>query len=340
MPASSVAPEPPAVSSPSASDDQNAPKPLPCGASASSHAFIDALVVALNGRLTLDEISSDGAVLTDVANVLASRKSSITKTVVCPVINVRVLPFPGAEFIVAAVSSFVYPSLLCPAALWVSFSIARGSEVGFNASVLFLCALFSAALFTVDLRMWRLACTAPNAIIVANCCVNMWAVLKATSANSLSPITTLSSVIIFSVAPLASLVVPLMDHDLLGTYVNMPAALIVYMTVLLKFYATGVFVGDFFGADVTFSIWRYTFSSYVLITSSLVQVVALGIRVIVFSRRSRAGDPQYVMGRSGVYCVQYREFKTDKVLEKPWAVIVLVAFHALGAITAFVLSLV
>jgi hypothetical protein len=264
------------------------------------------------------------------------RNSESMKTLTIPVINIRLLPFPHAEQLLVFTSGYI-----CAWGFWflsmgLTLSIACGTELGFDVFVIAVFLWFSPSFLTIDLRNWRVVVTVPNAIIVANACVNAWAVIQAALANSLSRVTTVSSVICFALLPCGFALSPIMDHDLYGFYVKAPVATGIFMTVLVKFYARGIFVGNFFNTDASFSVWKFKFSSVVLITNSLLQILALAVRLVVFARSSRAGDPHRILGTQGVASVQYRKFPIDDVLDSRWHVRGLVAMHLIGGIAAVI----
>jgi hypothetical protein len=257
---------------------------------------------------------------------------SSVKTITMPVVDIRLLPFPYSEVLILFTSGYICAWGFWLLSLGLALSVATGNEMGFDIFVIAVFVWFSPSFLTVDLRNWRIVITVSNAIIVANSCVNAWAVIQAALANSLSLTTTVSSVICFALLPCGFALSPIMDHDLYGFYVKAPAATGAFMAVLVKFYARGIFVGRFFSTEASFSVWKYKFSCVVLITNSLLQILALAIRLVIFARTSRYGDPHRIIGKQDVVSVQYRKFLIDDILYNPWHFRFLVAMHVFGGV--------
>lgn len=182
--------------------------------------------------------------------------------------------------------------------------------------------------------MWRLLLTAPNAVIVANAVVNAWACARVVTDCEIATATALASGIVFSVYPLACALVPLMDHDLYGILVCVPSSTFPICAVLFKFYARGIFIGDFFCSSSEFHVWQHRFSPLAIVASNMVQILALAARVVLVSKDSRAGYPQRLPFATSAVSIQYRSFTTDAALERPLHACGLVVLHVLGMVAS------
>ena len=107
-----------------------------------------------------------------------------------------------------------------------------------------------------------------------------------------------------------------MDHDLYGILVCVPSSTFPICAVLLKFYARGIFIGDFFCSTSEFHIFQHRLSPLAIIASNMVLILALAARVVLVSKDSRAGYPQRLPFATVALSIHYRKFQTDAALER------------------------